>query len=141
MKPEAIVAVLRHGNRVLVLRRGPGTILPGYWAPLSGRIEPGETQEEAVIRETKEEVGLRATPLEKVWECETEDGQFLLHWWIAEAGAGELEPDPDEVSDVRWIEPEEFAHLEPTFAGDREFFARILPGIRQTEQGKGRADR
>ncbi len=30
---EAIVAVVRRGERVLVIRRGPEARMPGYWAP------------------------------------------------------------------------------------------------------------
>ena len=123
------MVVLRRGTRVLVVRRGPQTILSGYWAPLSGRIEPGETQAEAVAREAREEVGLEARPVAKVWECDTEDGSFLLHWWTAEAGPGPIRPDPREVGDARWIEPQRFSELEPTFAADREFFERVLPTL------------
>ena len=126
-RKDAVVTVLRRGNCVLVVQRGPDTILPGYWAPLSGRVEPGESQEEAVVREVREEVGLAATPRAKVWECPTEDGDFLLHWWTADAGPGELDLDRREVSDARWVEPERFADLEPTFAADRDFFERVLP--------------
>ncbi|MDX6293562.1 MAG: hypothetical protein QOH50_2637 [Kribbellaceae bacterium] len=126
---EAIVAVLRRDDRVLVIRRGPQTRLPGYWAPLSGKLEPGETQEEALVREVHEEVGLAVTPLTKVWESVTGDGQFRLHWWTAETRPGEVIMDPAEVSDARWVTSAEFLTLESTFAADREFFDRVLPQL------------
>ena len=47
---EAVVAVLLRADRVLAIRRGPGVARPGYWQPLSGRIEPGESQRDAVVR-------------------------------------------------------------------------------------------
>lgn len=59
---EAIVAVLRRADRVLVIRRGPDSSRSGYWAPLSGKLEPGESQEEALVREVHEEVGLAVSP-------------------------------------------------------------------------------
>jgi 8-oxo-dGTP diphosphatase len=126
---DAVVAVVRRDGLVLVIRRGPDVILPGYWTPLSGRVKAGESQELAVEREVREEVGLEATPIAKVWECDTEDRAFHLHWWLADAGAGELQLDPSEVADARWISPEEFASLTPTFSDDRYFFARILPHV------------
>ncbi|MFD8302539.1 NUDIX domain-containing protein [Streptomyces sp. NPDC059690] len=126
---EAIVAILRRGDRLLAIRRGPGVARPGYWQPLSGKIEPGESQAEAVVREVREEVGLSATPLAKVWESETDDGTFRLHWWTAHAPTGEVVPDPDEVGDFRWVTPEEFLALDPVFDGDRAFFARVLPNL------------
>ncbi|MER8009052.1 NUDIX domain-containing protein [Streptomyces sp. NPDC094149] len=126
---EAIVAILRRGDRLLAIRRGPNVVRPGYWQPLSGRIEPGESQPEAVVREVREEVGLSAAPLAKVWESETDDGTFRLHWWTADAPDGEVVPDPAEVGDFRWVTPEEFLALDPVFDGDREFFERVLPNL------------
>ena len=82
-----------------------------------------------MVREAREEVGLAVRPVEKVWECETDDGEFLLHWWTVEVTAGQLELDPGEASDARWVAPEEFLRLEPTFEGDREFFQRVLPRL------------
>ncbi|NYI05357.1 NUDIX hydrolase [Allostreptomyces psammosilenae] len=126
---EAIVAVLRREDRVLIIRRGPLATRSGYWAPLSGRLEPGETQAEALVREVHEEVGLRVAPLAKVWESQTDDGRYRLHWWTARIDPGELVLDPGEVSEARWVTVAEYLALEPIFAGDREFFERVLPGI------------
>lgn len=126
---EAIVAVLRRADRVLVIKRGPAARRSGYWAPLSGKLEPGETQEQALVREVHEEVGLTVAPLAKVWESETDDGLFRLHWWTAEAGTGEVVPEPGEVAETRWVTAREFLALEPVFDGDREFFERILPRL------------
>ncbi|MCH7232285.1 NUDIX hydrolase [Glycomyces sp. L485] len=126
---EAIVAVLRRGGKVLVIRRGPEARRPGYWAPLSGTIEPGESQSDALVREVREEVGLEVAPSAKVWESSTDDGSFVLHWWTAEAEPGEVVPDPGEVSETQWVTPEEFLAMVPIFEGDREFFERILPTL------------
>ncbi|MGQ4437372.1 MULTISPECIES: NUDIX domain-containing protein [unclassified Streptomyces] len=127
---EAIVAVLRRANRVLVIRRGPDSSRSGYWAPLSGKLEPGESQEEALVREVHEEVGLAVSPLHKVWESQADDGRFRLHWWTAtETGNGTIVPDPGEVSEVRWVTPAEFLTMTPHFEADREFFERVLPGL------------
>ncbi|WP_086565152.1 NUDIX domain-containing protein [Streptomyces africanus] len=126
---QAIVAVLRRGDRVLAIRRGPGVARPGYWQPLSGKLEPGETQEQAVVREVREEVGLTVVPLAKVWESETDDRLFRLHWWTARADTGQVVPDPGEVAEIRWVTPREFLALDPVFDGDREFFERILPEL------------
>ncbi len=126
---EAIVAVLLRADRILAIRRGPAVARPGYWQPLSGKVEPGESQREAVVREVREEVGLTVVPLAKVWESQTDDGRFRLHWWTARADTGDVVPDPGEVGEARWVTPEEFLALDPVFDGDREFFERILPGL------------
>lgn len=129
VRREAVVAVLGKDGQVLVIRRGPQARSPGYWTPLSGTIESGERQQDTLVREAREEVGLRVTPLGKVWESMTEDGSFVLHWWTAAVEDDQLVLDPGEVSEARWITPEEFGELHPTFEGDRPFFEEILPRL------------
>jgi hypothetical protein len=68
----------------------------------------------------------------RVWECDTEDGQFHLHWWLADAGPGDLQLQATEVSEARWIRPIDFRGLAPTFADDRRFFEEVLPALPQT---------
>jgi 8-oxo-dGTP diphosphatase len=131
-RTQAVVAVLRRGDRLLLIKRAPGVILPGYWTPPSGRIEPGETHEQALVREVEEELGVKATPIAKVWECPTDDGEFLLHWWTADIDSHELRLDPTEVADARWVTCDEFLELEPTFSGDREFITHVLPTLAPT---------
>jgi len=131
-RTQAVVAVLRRGDRLLIIKRAPGVILPGYWTPPSGRIEPGETHEQALIREVEEELGVKVTPIAKVWECPTDDGEFLLHWWTADIDSHELRLDPTEVADVRWVTCDEFLGLEPTFSGDRDFITYVLPTLAPT---------
>ena len=126
---DAVVAVLMRDGLVLVIERGPGVVMPGYWTPLSGRVRSRETQRSAVTREVREEVGLTAAPIAKVWECDMEGGSLRLHWWLASAEPGVMRLQRQEVAVARWIRPEDFSTLEPTFAADRHFFARILPGL------------
>jgi 8-oxo-dGTP diphosphatase len=124
-------------GRVLVISRAQGVILSGYWCPPSGRIERGETHEQAVVREVAEELGLGARPIAKVWECPTDDGNFVLHWWMAELDDKDVYPDPQEVAEFRWVTAAEFLKLHPTFAGDREFFCTILPSLQRDDALEG----
>jgi 8-oxo-dGTP pyrophosphatase MutT (NUDIX family)/GNAT superfamily N-acetyltransferase len=124
--PDAIVAVVLSGPFVLMIRRGPDGPDPGYWAPPSGKIEPGEGQEAAVIREVKKEIGVTIRPVRKIWESVSAGGTHTLHWWLADAEDPELRPDRREVSEARWVAVSEIATLQPTFPGDRYFFEEIL---------------
>jgi 8-oxo-dGTP diphosphatase len=131
--PDAIVAVVTRGDEVLMIRRGATVPDPGVWAPISGKIEPRESQEDALVREVQEEVGLRVHPLRKVWEHESQRGTHLLHWWLAAYVDGELTLSPREVAEARWVTASEVARIEPAFTVDREFFERVFPGLYQAD--------
>lgn len=128
-RPVAIVAVVLDGEDFLLIRRGDSVPEAGYWAPVSGSVEPGESEPEAVVREVLEEVGLRVRPVRKVWDCVSASGTHDLHWWLAVPVSGELEADPREVVEVRWCGRNEYARLEPTFPTDRNFFESVLPDL------------
>ena len=135
MMREAVVVVVTKGNKVLLIQRAPSVRGAGYWAPVSGEVEPGESQVGAVAREAMEEVGLTVRPLRKVWENISSRGTFRLHWWLAEYIAGELVLNMREVSDARWLTADEICELDGTFEGDREFYQKVLPSL---EREKGR---
>jgi len=126
---DAVIAVITRGEKVLIIQRAPGIRGGGYWAPVSGEVEAGESQEAAVAREAMEEVGLSVRPIRKVWENVSTRGTFTLHWWMAEYMGGELALNPAEVSDARWMTVDEICRLDGTFEGDREFYSRILPSF------------
>jgi 8-oxo-dGTP diphosphatase len=129
VEQAAVIAVMRKDDRILAILRGPGVISPGWWTFPGGRIEPGESEEAALVREMSEELALAVTPVTKVWECDTDDGDFHLHWWTVRIDAGELDPEPSEIAETRWVTPAEFLQLEPTFVGDRDFVRRVLPTL------------
>ncbi len=124
---DAIVAVITNGDKVLLIERAPTVRGGGYWAPVSGEVEPGESQEAAVAREAMEEVGLTVRPVRKVWEKISSRKTFILHWWLAEYVAGELVLEKREVSDARWLTADEVNKMDGTFQGDREFYQKVLP--------------
>ena len=124
--PDAIVAIVRRGARVLMIRRGATVPDAGVWAPPSGKMEVDESQADAVIREVREEIGLAVRPLRKIWESVSFGRTHRLHWWLADADDGPLALDPREVAEVRWVTARDIEALAPTFPTDRHFFAHVL---------------
>lgn len=126
---EAVVIVVVRRGQVLVIRRAGGVARAGFWSPPSGRVEPGETAAQAVVREAMEELGLEVTPRAQVWTCSTDDGRYRLLWWLCDATEVDPVANTEEVAEWGWIDVDAFADLQPTFASHRHFFAEILPRI------------
>ena len=53
-------AIIQEQGRFFVARRGPGEKLAGLWEFPGGKVEPGETLQESLTREIKEELGVEA---------------------------------------------------------------------------------
>lgn len=63
---EMATGVLLHEGRVLIQKRRPDDVWPGLWEFPGGVMEEGETAEEALVREYREETELVVTPSEKI---------------------------------------------------------------------------
>ncbi len=129
--PLAVAVLVHHGSRVLLIRRAPTVPLPGYWTPVTGRLEPGETPTEAAHREVAEEVGLTIELGPELLRAPTSDGRFLLIYFAATALAS-LPGDPPlvlavtEVAEARWVTPQDALALEPMLPRTRAILTRYL---------------
>jgi 8-oxo-dGTP pyrophosphatase MutT (NUDIX family) len=119
-KVEVVAAIIERDGRLLLGKRSAHRAsAPGYWCPISGRVEAGESQLEAVVREVREETGLAVEPLEKVAECDTHDGSAVIHWWrVRLSSDAPARLANDEHSELAWVTPEEMRRLEPVFLED-----------------------
>ncbi|MFW5737513.1 MAG: NUDIX domain-containing protein, partial [Spirochaetota bacterium] len=55
---QSTAALIRHGDRLLFVRRPPGGDLGGLWELPGGKVDDGERPEEALLRELREELGV-----------------------------------------------------------------------------------
>ena len=103
-----VVAVRRPDGRWLMVRRSRHVAAaPGRVCFPGGAIEAGESQQDAVVREMREELGVLVRPLKNVWRWDAPDRPLTLWGWVAEVESGELTPDPREVEQVLWLSAEE----------------------------------
>ena len=90
------------------------------WTLPKGKLDAGETFEEAALREVLEETGLRCSLRRELSSTQYTDGQGrpkIVRYWLMEVEGGEFEPN-DEVDEVRWVRPQEAVDV-LTYAHDR----------------------
>jgi NAD+ diphosphatase len=100
-----VIMAIRHQGRILLGRQASWP--PGMFSTLAGFMEPGETIEDAVRREVREEAGIRVG---KVSYCANQPWPFpssLMIGMIGEAETTELVIDPAELETARWFEKSE----------------------------------
>ncbi len=125
---QGVVVVVRRAGRFLMIRRSEHVIAPGAWCFVGGAIEGMETQEEAVVREFREEVGGTVLPVRRIWEYTRPDGRLHLYWWLAEMDGDSLAPDAGEVAEVKWCTAEEIGKLPGLLESNREFLGEVTAG-------------
>ena len=110
-EPEVKAAggVVRRQGRIAVVHR------PRYddWSLPKGKLDPGETWEEAALREVREETGLECELGEELSSTSYHDRKGrskLVRYWLMDVVGGEFEPN-DEVDELRWLTPAEAAAL------------------------------
>ncbi len=103
--------VVDRAGRLLLVRRGrePGA---GLWSIPGGKVEPGESMAEAVVRELAEETGLPVVVGEYVGTVERAapgDDVFVIHDYravVAQDADPEATRAGDDAADVGWFTPE-----------------------------------
>ena len=116
-----VVAVVSRDDRFLMIRRAEGIVAGGWWCFVGGGMEPGESEQAALVREFREELGGEIVPHHRVWDWTREDGGLRLYWWQCELADGALRPNPAEVSEFRWLTVAEIARLTPLLSSNLEF--------------------
>jgi 8-oxo-dGTP diphosphatase len=106
-------AVIVNCGRVLLVRRGTEPLL-GHWSLPGGMLELGESLNEGVIREVREETGLEVEPVELIElldRIHREDDRIRYHYVIADylcrVTGGELLAGSD-ADAARWVERAEW---------------------------------
>lgn len=101
LSPAMMVCIVR--DRQILLARAPH-FAPGIYSALAGFVEPGETLEQCVHRETMEEVGIRIHNLRYRQSQSWPFPHSLMLAFIAHYQSGEITPQAGEIEDAQWFD-------------------------------------
>jgi 8-oxo-dGTP diphosphatase len=96
------------------------------WTFPKGKLEPGETEEQAAVREVHEETGLEVELVRELGFVSYTDPKGrpkTVHYWVMSLNGGEFTPNR-EVSELRWLELSEAPQL-LSYDRDREILDRV----------------
>ncbi len=101
------VAIIVEEGRFLVIRRSQFVRAPNLLCFAGGTIEAGESPEQTIVRELREELALESQARQHVWQSRTAWGT-LLEWILVERdAASQPVAYPQEVAEWMWLEPSE----------------------------------
>jgi 8-oxo-dGTP diphosphatase len=103
-------AAIVDDGRLLAAQRAEPPELAGRWEFPGGKVDPGETDEEALLRECREELGVEIKLGEQVGGDWPLFNGYVMRVWTAELVRGE--PQPLEHSELRWLTPEELFEVD-----------------------------
>lgn len=102
-----MVAAALYGRdgRILIAQRPPGKHMAGRWEFPGGKVDAGESEEAALARELREELGIEVTASHSFMRLahSYNDRDVELSMWIVDAYRGE--PQSLDGQGLKWVEP------------------------------------
>jgi mutator protein MutT len=102
-----VAAVLVRDGRVLVAERGPTMPIAGAWEFPGGKVEAGEDDGEALVREIREELEVEVEVGRRIGESRHHDGRRWLHLVAYRCDLLHGEPRAHLHTRVEWSRPED----------------------------------
>ena len=109
---EVVGAAIIKEEKVLAMQRSEQMTLPGMWEFPGGKVEADETEQEALIREIKEELNVTINILNYINEAsyDYDFGTVQLKVYTAEIISGQITL--EEHSDGKWVTADELKNID-----------------------------
>ena len=127
ISPAMMVLVTR--DREVLLARA-NRFPNAMYSALAGFVEPGETIEDCIHREVREEVGIDVKDLQYFASQSWAFPHSLMIAYTARYAGGELRPDPTEIEDVRWFAVDKLPDLPTTVSISRRLIDTTVARLR-----------
>lgn len=120
-----VAALIWDGKRFLICQRPANKARALLWEFVGGKVEVGETKEQALVRECREELNITINVGPVFMEVVHEYPDITVHMTLFNAAIIEGEPELLEHNDIRWITASEIPQYEFCPA-DKELLVRII---------------
>ena len=124
MITEVVAALIWQEDRFMICQRPAHKARGLLWEFVGGKVEPGETKAQALVRECKEELAVALSVGEVFMDVVHEYPDLTVHLTLFNATIAEGIPQRLEHHDIRWITPGEIPEYEFCPA-DEEILAKI----------------
>lgn len=121
---EVVAALIWDGSRFLICQRPAHKARGLLWEFVGGKVEPGESKEDALIRECREELAVTISAGEVFMEVDHDYPDLNVHLTLFNAAIIEGTPRMLEHNDIRWITVDEIPQYEFCPA-DKEILRRL----------------
>ena len=108
---DVVAALIWEGDRFLACQRPANKARALLWEFVGGKVEPGETLEQALIRECREELDITVVPRDIFMEVTHEYPDLTVHLTLFNADLPQGEPKALEHNALRWITVDEIDQL------------------------------
>lgn len=122
---EVVAALIWDKDKFMICQRPAHKARGLLWEFVGGKVEPGETKEQALIRECQEELAVTLSVGNVFMDVVHEYQDLTVHLTLFNAVIIEGVPQKLEHNDIKWISPSEISNYEFCPA-DKEILKRIL---------------
>lgn len=121
---EVVAALIWEGEKFMICQRPTHKARGLLWEFVGGKVEPGETKEQALIRECREELAVTLSVGDVFMDVVHEYPDITVHLTLFNATIADGVPQKLEHNDIQWIMPSENSNY--TFCpADKEILAKI----------------
>lgn len=129
---EVVAALIWNKDRFMICQRPAHKARGLEWEFVGGKVEPGESKEQALIRECREELDVTISVGNIFMEIVHEYPDLTIHLTLFNANIAKGVPQKLEHNDIRWITPNEIPNFEFCPA-DEEVLKKILENSNNQE--------
>ena len=105
--PEVVAALIWEGEKFMICQRPAHKARGLLWEFVGGKVEPGETKEQALIRECREELAVTVSVGDVFTDVLHEYPDITVHLTLFNAAIADGIPQKLEHNDIQWITPGE----------------------------------